>query len=168
MEVLEGRLTQVELEIDSEVEEMGEAEESEVIGMEELGTMGGTQLSAMEVDEEEEDEVVVVEEVKQGEMRKQAPLSLLKMSRKSVCTAMAMQLSVGSQGPESLVQGSQVGSGQVVQGGHVGGVLNTECSASWSAGWAGAKTAEQNTTGVRLCHPRSQVKVEVEHLDRRR
>ena len=48
MEVLEGQLTQVELEIDSEAEEMGVAEESEVVG-----TMGGTQLSVMEVDEEE-------------------------------------------------------------------------------------------------------------------
>ena len=48
MEVLEGQLTQAELEIDSEAEEMGVAEESEVIR-----TMGGTQLSVMEVDEEE-------------------------------------------------------------------------------------------------------------------
>ena len=37
MEVLEGQLTQPELEIDLEVDEMGEAEESEVIRM-----MGGT------------------------------------------------------------------------------------------------------------------------------
>ena len=59
MEVLEGWLTQAELEINSEAEETGEAEESKVIG-----TMGGTQSSVMEVDEEEEDEVVVVEEVK--------------------------------------------------------------------------------------------------------
>ena len=64
MEVLEGRLTQVELEINSEVEETREAEESKVVRMEELGTMGGTQSLAMEVDAEEEDEVVVVEEVK--------------------------------------------------------------------------------------------------------
>ena len=63
-EVLEGQLTQAELEIDLEVKEMGEAEESEVVGTEELGMMGGTQSSAMEVDEDEEDEVVVVEEVK--------------------------------------------------------------------------------------------------------
>ena len=62
--VLEGWLTQVELEIDSEAEETGEAEGSEVVGMEEVGMMGGTQSSAMEVDKEEEDEVVVVEEVK--------------------------------------------------------------------------------------------------------
>ena len=83
MEVLEGWLTQAELEIDSEAEETGEAEESEVVGMEEPGTMGGTQSSAMEVDEEEEDEVVVVEEVKQGETRKWAPSSLPKIDRKS-------------------------------------------------------------------------------------
>ena len=38
-EVLEGQLTQAELEIDLEAEEMGEAEESEVVRMEELGTM---------------------------------------------------------------------------------------------------------------------------------
>ena len=62
MEVLEGQLTQAELEIDSEAEEMGEAEESEVVRTEELGTTGGTQSSVMEVDEDEE--VVVVEEVK--------------------------------------------------------------------------------------------------------
>ena len=64
MEVLEGQLTQAELEINSEAEEMGEAEESEVIGTEEIGTMGGTQSSVMEVDKEEEEVVVVVEEVK--------------------------------------------------------------------------------------------------------
>ena len=62
MAVLEGRMSQAELEIDSEVEEMGEAEGSEAIGTEEVGTTGGTQSSAMEVDEEGEDEVVVVEE----------------------------------------------------------------------------------------------------------
>ena len=112
-EVLEGQLTQAELEINSEAEETGEAEESEVVRMEELGMMGGTQSLAMEVDEEEEDEVVVVVEVKQGEMRKRAPLSLLKTLRKRVHMAMAMQPSVGSQGLESSVQGSQVGSGQV-------------------------------------------------------
>ena len=62
--VLEGRMSQVELEIDSEAEEMGEAEESEAVGMEEVGMTGGTQSSTMEVDEEGEDEVVVVEETK--------------------------------------------------------------------------------------------------------
>ena len=41
----------------------------------------------MEVNEEE-DEVIVVEEVKQGEMRKQAPSSPPKMSRKRVHVAM--------------------------------------------------------------------------------
>ena len=62
--VLEGWLTQVELEVDSEAEEMGEAEESAAIQTEEVGTTGGTQSSAMEVDEKGEDEVVVVEEAK--------------------------------------------------------------------------------------------------------
>ena len=62
--VLEGWMSQVELEIDSEVEEMVEAEGSEAVGMEELGTMGGTQSSAMEVDKEGEDEVVVAKEAK--------------------------------------------------------------------------------------------------------
>ena len=57
-------MSQAELEIDSEAEEMVEAEESEAVGMEEFGTTGGTQSSAMEVDEEGEDEVVVIEEVK--------------------------------------------------------------------------------------------------------
>ena len=61
-EVLEGWLTQAALEIDSEAEEMGEAEESEAIRIEDLGTTGGTQSLAMEVKEEEE--VVVVVEVK--------------------------------------------------------------------------------------------------------
>ena len=62
--VLEGRLSQEVLEVDSEAEEMEEAEESEAVGTEEFGATGGTQSSAMEVDEEGEDEVVVVEEVK--------------------------------------------------------------------------------------------------------
>ena len=64
MAVLEGRMSQVELENNSEVEEMVEAEGSEAVGTEEFGTMGGTQSSVMEVDEEGEDEVVVVEEAK--------------------------------------------------------------------------------------------------------
>ena len=63
-EVLEGQMTQEAFERDSETEEVGETEESEAIGMEDFGTMGGTQLSAMEVNEEEEDEVVVVEVIK--------------------------------------------------------------------------------------------------------
>ena len=67
--VLEGWLTQVELEIDSEAEETGEAKGSKVVGTEEVGMMGGTQSSVMEVDEEE-DEVVVVKEVKRGETSK--------------------------------------------------------------------------------------------------
>ena len=62
--VLEGRLSQEALEVNLEVEEMGEAEGSEAVGTEDVGMTGGTQSSAMEVDEEGEDEVVVVEEVK--------------------------------------------------------------------------------------------------------
>ena len=61
MAVLEGRMSQAELEVDLEAEEMAEAEGSEAVRMEDVGTTGGTQLSAMEVDEEGEDEVVVVE-----------------------------------------------------------------------------------------------------------
>ena len=57
--VLEGRLSQEALEVNSEAEEMGEAEGSEAIGTEEVGTTGGTQSLVMEVDEEGEDEVVV-------------------------------------------------------------------------------------------------------------
>ena len=52
------------LEVNSEAEEMGEIDKSEAVRTEDLGMMGGTQSSAMEVDKEEEDEVVVVEEVK--------------------------------------------------------------------------------------------------------
>ena len=61
---LEEKLTAVLESWMSQAEEMVEAEGSEAIGMEELGMTGGTQSSAMEVDEEGEDEVVVVEEVK--------------------------------------------------------------------------------------------------------
>ena len=50
--VLEGRLSQEALEVDSEAEEMGDPEGSEAVGTEEFGTTGGTQSSAMEVDEE--------------------------------------------------------------------------------------------------------------------
>ena len=63
---------------------MGEAEGSEAVGTEDIGMMGGTQSLVMEVDEEEQDEVVVVEEIKRGEMRKQAPLSLPKLLKKRV------------------------------------------------------------------------------------
>ena len=42
-EVLEGRLSQEVLEVNSEAEEMGEAEGSEAIGMEDIGVTGGTQ-----------------------------------------------------------------------------------------------------------------------------
>ena len=111
--VLEGRLTQAELEVDLEAEEMGEGEGSEAIGMEEVGMTGGTQSSAMEVDEEGEDEVVVVEEVKQGEMRKRALLSLLKSLRKRVQAGTVTQTPVGSQVKGSSVQGSQAGMGTV-------------------------------------------------------
>ena len=107
MEVLEGRLTQVEL----EVEEMGEAEGSKAIGTEDFGMTGGTQLSAMEVEEEEEDEVVVVEEVKRGEMRKRVLSSLSKSSRKRVRAGTATQMPAGSQVQGSSVQRSQAGLG---------------------------------------------------------
>ena len=82
--VLEGRLSQEALEVDSEAEEMGEAEESEAVGTEEFGATGGTQSLGMEVDEEGEDEVVVVEQVKRGEMRKRALSSPPKSLRKRV------------------------------------------------------------------------------------
>ena len=97
MAVLEGWLSQEALEVNSEAEEMGEAEESEAVGTEEVGTTGGTQLSVMEVDEEGEDEVVVVEEVKRGEMRKRAPSLPPKSSRKRVRAGMATQTPAGSQ-----------------------------------------------------------------------
>ena len=42
-------MSQAELENNSEAEEMVKAEGSEAVGTEEFGTMGGTQLSAMEV-----------------------------------------------------------------------------------------------------------------------
>ena len=63
-EFLEGQITQAPLEADSEVEQSAEAEDSEAVEMENVGMTGGTQLLAMEVDEEEEDEVIIVEEVK--------------------------------------------------------------------------------------------------------
>ena len=109
MVVLEGWMSQAELEIDSEAEEMGEADRSETVGTEEVGTTGGTQSSVMEVDEEKEDEVAVVEEAKQGETRKRVPLSLPKMSRKWVRAGTATQMPVGSQ----VKGGSQAGMGTV-------------------------------------------------------
>ena len=112
MELLEGQLTQAVFKDDSKVEEMGEVEESEAVGKEDVGTTGGTQSLAMEVNKEEE-EVVVVVEVKQGEMRKWAPLSPLKTLRKRVCMAMGTQLSVGSQVQGRSVESSQAGSGNV-------------------------------------------------------
>ena len=107
-------MSQAELEIDSEAEEMVEAEESKAVGTEEFGTTGGTQSSAMEVDEEGEDEEVVVEEVKRGETRKWAPLSLPKSSRKRVRAGTVTQTPAGSQVKGSLVQGSQAGVGTAV------------------------------------------------------
>ena len=107
-------MSQAELEIDSEAEEMVEAEESEVVGTEEFGTTGGTQSSAMEVDEEGEDEVVVVEEAKRGETRKWAPSSPPKSSRKRVRAGTATQTPAGSQVKGSPVQGSQMGTGTAV------------------------------------------------------
>ena len=64
MEPLVGQIMQEAFQHNSEAEETGEVEESKVMGMEDVGMTGGTQSSAMEVDEEEEDEGVVVEEVK--------------------------------------------------------------------------------------------------------
>ena len=107
-------MSQAELEIDSEVEEMGEVEGSEAVGTEEVGTTGGTQSLAMEVDEEGEDEVVVVEEAKRGEMRKRAPSLPPKSSRKRVRAGTATQTPAGSQAKGSSVQGSQVVMGSAV------------------------------------------------------
>ena len=107
-------MDQVELEVDSEAEEMVEAEGSEAIGTEEFGTTGGTQSSAMEVNEEGENEVVVVEEVKRGEMRKRAPSLPPKSSRKRVRAGMATQTLAGSQVKGRSVQGSQAGTGTAV------------------------------------------------------
>ena len=112
--ILEGRMSQVELEVDSEVEEMAEAEGSEAVGTEDVGTTGGTQSSAMEVDEEGEDEVLVVEEVRRGETRKRAPSSPPKSSRKRVRAGTATQTPAGSQVKGSSVQGSQAGVGTAV------------------------------------------------------
>ena len=114
MAVLEGRMDQVELEVDSEAEEMVEAEGSEAVGTEEYGTMGGTQSSVMEVDEEGEDEVAVVEEVKRGETRKWAPSSPPKSSRKRVRAGTATQTPAWSQIKGGSVQGSQAGMGTAV------------------------------------------------------
>ena len=107
-------MSQAELEIDLEAEEMVEAEESEAVGTEEFGTTGGTQSSAMEVDEEGEDEVVVIEEVKRGETRKRALSSPPKSSRKRVRAGTATQTPAGSQVKGSSVQGSQAGVGTAV------------------------------------------------------
>ena len=41
-------MSQAELEIDSEAEEMVEVEGSKAVGMEDVGTTGGTQSSVME------------------------------------------------------------------------------------------------------------------------
>ena len=65
--LLAGQIMQQEFQEDLEAKESTEGEVSEVVGTEDVGVTGGTQSSAMEV-EEEEDEVIVVEEVKQGEM----------------------------------------------------------------------------------------------------
>ena len=107
-------MSQAELEIDSEAEEMVEAEGSEAVRTEEFGTTGGTQSLAMEVDEEGEDEVVVIEEVKRGEMRKRAPSLPPKSSRKRVRAGTATQTPAGSQVKGSSVQGSQAGVGTAV------------------------------------------------------
>ena len=98
-EVLEDRLSQEVLEIDLEAEE--------------VGTTGGTQSLAMEVNEEGEDEVIVVEEVKQGETRKRVLSLPPKALRKRVRVGTVTQMPVGSQVMGSSVQGSQAGSGNV-------------------------------------------------------
>ena len=81
---LEGQITQAQLKADSEAEQSAEAEESKAVKMEDVGTTGGTQSSVMEVNEEEEDEVIIVEEVKRGEMQKWALSSPPKTLRKRV------------------------------------------------------------------------------------
>ena len=92
----------------------GEGEGSEAVGTEDVGMTGGTQLSAMEVNKEGEDEVVVVVEVKHGEIRKRVPSSLPKSSRKRVRAGTATQTPAGSQVQGGSVQGSQVGMGTAV------------------------------------------------------
>ena len=62
--LLAGQMMQEAFEENSEAERSVEREESEVVGMEDVGATGGTQLVAMEDEEEDEDKVVVVEEVK--------------------------------------------------------------------------------------------------------
>ena len=145
-------MSQVELEIDSEVEEMGEAEGSEAIRTEEVGTTGGTQSSVMEVDEEGEDEVVVVEEAKQGEMRKRALSSPPKSSRKRVQAGTVTQTPAGSQAKGGSVQGSQAEMGRGVREDCAGGALGTESNASCSAAGHGVRIAERSTMGARLYH----------------
>ena len=65
------------------------------MGTEEVRMTGGTQLSVMEVDNGE-DEVIVLEEVKQGETHKQAPLLPPRTLRKKVHVVTAIQTPVGS------------------------------------------------------------------------
>ena len=167
--VLEGRMSQAELEIDSEAEEMVEAEGSEAVGMEEFGTTGGTQSSAMEVDEEGEDEVVVVEEAKRGEMRKRAPSSPPKSLRKRVRAGTATQMPVGSQVKGSSVQGSQTGMGTAVSTANpCWRCKNTRRCASCSTAEHDVKTAGRSTTGARSCRRRRSWEVKVERRDRRR
>ena len=136
-------MDQAELEVDSEVEKMVEAEGSEAIGMEEYGTTGGTQSSAMEVNEEGEDEVVVAEEVKRGETRKRAPSSLPKSLRKRVQAGTATQTPAGSQVKGGSVQGSQAGMGTAVSTVNpCWRCRNTESNVSCSVGEHNARTAE--------------------------
>ena len=153
MVVLEGRMSQVELEIDSEAEETGEAEGSEAVRTEDVGTTGGTQLSAMEVDEEGEDEMVVVEEAKRGEMRKWAPSSPPKSSRKRVRAGTATQMLAGSQVKGGSVQGSQAGMGTVGStGGPCWRCIRHGVQCIMLSGRHDARIAERSTTGARSCH----------------
>ena len=131
---------------------MGEVDESEAIMTEDLGTMGGTQSSVMEVEEEEEDEVVVVEEVKQGETRKWALSLLPKMSRKRVQVGTVTQCWQGARFRGVRCRGVRQGWGMWgAKGNHAGGALNTEYSALWPLTGPNAKIARQNTTGVHWC-----------------
>ena len=59
--LLAGQMMREAFKENSEAEQSAEGEESEVVGTEDMGVTGGTQSSAMGVNEEGEDKVVVVE-----------------------------------------------------------------------------------------------------------
>ena len=148
--LLAGQIMQEAFQENSEAEQSAEGEESELVGMEDVGATGGTQSSVMEVNEEEE-EVVVVEEGKQRETWKQALSLPPKTLRKRVQAGTAIQTPVGSQVQVGSMQGSQVGSGQV-------GSTRRQCD--WCRKYRiecvivvgpDARIAERNTTSVHLC-----------------